>query len=101
MELPPNQELEPFDAFYLDWDGDYNNEPYYKAFRDLDPREACAAAGFPRSNYLQFVVPSIGGLGARRFEHALSDDLAVGSQNTGRLAPGVRWFCFGAWRGAG
>ena len=34
MELPPNSQLSPYDAFYLDWDGAYNNEPFYKPFRD-------------------------------------------------------------------
>jgi ubiquinone/menaquinone biosynthesis C-methylase UbiE len=98
MELPPNAELAPFDAFYLDWDGDYNNEPYYKPFRALDPRAAIRAAGFDPARYLQFVVPSIGGLGREAWMRAVNADYAVGSAETGRLAPGVRWFCFGAWK---
>lgn len=98
MELPPNAELAPFDAFYLDWDGDYNNEPYYKPFRALDPRAATCEAGFAPERYLQFVVPSIGGLGAEAWARAVKQDYAVGSAETGRLAPGVRWFCFGAWK---
>ena len=35
MELPPNDALGAYEAFYLDWDCFYNNEPYYKGFRDL------------------------------------------------------------------
>jgi ubiquinone/menaquinone biosynthesis C-methylase UbiE len=98
MELPPNSELAPFDAFYLDWDGDYNNEPYYKPFRDLDLRQAVRAAGFAPERYLQFVVPSIGGVGPQRFARVLNERIEVASDRTGRLAPGVRWFCFGAWK---
>ena len=36
MELPPNTSLDPYEQFYLDWDCYYNNEPFYKAFRDQD-----------------------------------------------------------------
>ena len=32
MELPPNDVLGAYDAFYLDWDCFYNNEPFYKEF---------------------------------------------------------------------
>ena len=46
MELPPNSALQPYDAFYLDWDCYYNNEPFYKNFRDQDYQELCTTAGF-------------------------------------------------------
>ncbi len=101
MELPPNGELAPFDAFYLDWDGDYNNEPFYKPFRNLDPRAATRAAGFTPEHYVQFVVPSIGGLGPAAWASAATEEFAVGSEHTGRLSKGVRWFCFGAWKESG
>jgi ubiquinone/menaquinone biosynthesis C-methylase UbiE len=98
MELPPNSRLEPFDAFYLDWDGAYNNEPFYKAFRDLDLRALLRAAGFADAGWVEYVVPSIGGLGPERWEAAVARTYPVGSPSTGRLAPGVRWYCFGAWK---
>ena len=47
MELPPNDRMAAYDQFYLDWDSYYNNEPFYKDFRDQDPRELMIAAGFP------------------------------------------------------
>jgi hypothetical protein len=31
---------------------------------------------------------------------ATADPLAVNSETTGRLADGVQWFGFGAWKGA-
>lgn len=97
MELPPNAALPPFEAFYLDWDAHYNNEPFYKAFRDLDLARIVRHAGFAPKNLLQFVVPSIGQLGAERWRHAIARSQRVDG-HTGRLASGVSWFCFGAWK---
>jgi ubiquinone/menaquinone biosynthesis C-methylase UbiE len=101
MELPPATQLSPYDSFYLDWDGYYNNEPFYRAFRASDPRRLLRDAGFSDRDYVQFVVPSISALGERRWRTALGADLDVDSDKTGRLGDGIRWFCFGAWRGAG
>ncbi len=101
MELPPAVQLSPYDSFYLDWDGYYNNEPFYRAFRARDPRRLLRDAGFSDSDYVQFVVPSISALGERRWRAALDAGLDVASDKTGRLGDGIRWFCFGAWRGAG
>jgi ubiquinone/menaquinone biosynthesis C-methylase UbiE len=98
MELPPNARLAPFDAFYLDWDGDYNNEPFYKPFRALEPRTAVAAAGFAADRYFEVVVPSIGALGEARWREAVAAGTPLDSARTGRLAAGVNWYCFGAWR---
>lgn len=100
MELPPNGEMGAFDAFYLDWDSYYNNEPYYKGYRDEDPHTSCAAAAFAADNYFQFVVPSIGIYGEEAVAKAATEDAAhaVGAETTGRLADGVMWFGFGAWK---
>ena len=59
MELPPNGNLEAYDQFYLDWDSYYNNEPYYKPFRDQDNRALCRKAGFAPEdkNFLEFTAP--------------------------------------------
>ena len=100
MELPPNAQMGAFEGFYLDWDCYYNAEPFYKAFRDRDPRALCQQAGFGREDYLQFVVPSLGIYGRDAIAELVSSEgsKAVDSQNTGRLAEGVCWFGFGAWR---
>ncbi len=100
MELPPNSEMNAFDGFYLDWDCYYNQEPFYKGFRDEDPRALCLKAGFAADDYFQFVVPSIGiaGEGAVEAAAAAKTPLAVRDRTTGRLAEGVSWFGFGAWR---
>ena len=100
MELPPNSQVSAFDGFYLDWDSYYNEEPFYKGFRDQDPRALCTAAGFDEKDYLQFVVPSIGIYGREAIGAAIADESAniVDKETTGRLADGVRWFGFGAWK---
>ncbi|MEZ5500454.1 MAG: class I SAM-dependent methyltransferase [Steroidobacteraceae bacterium] len=98
MELPPNSQLGPYESFYLDWDSYYNNEPYYKPFRDLDPAQLCRRAGFKPENYLQYVIPSIGWYGEEVWRESLTHQDNVDSDKTGRLAEGIRWYCFGAWR---
>ena len=96
MELPPNSQLSPYDAFYLDWDGAYNNEPFYKPFRDLKPEDICRRAGFAPKNYLQFVIPSVGWYGEKVWREAAERPPLVDSDKTGRLTDGILWYCFGA-----
>ncbi len=96
MELPPNESMGPFEGFYLDWDSHYNAEPYYKGYRDEDPKALCRQAGFADENYVKFVVPSLGIYGRDAIEQAVTAE--VGSSTTGRLAEGVMWFGFGAWK---
>ena len=96
MELPPNGSLAPFDAFYLDWDGAYNNEPFYKPFRDLDPRTITREAGFAERGFVEFALPSWGASNPRQWRREVQAGVAVESGRTGRLARGVRWYCFGA-----
>jgi ubiquinone/menaquinone biosynthesis C-methylase UbiE len=98
MELPPNSQLSPYDAFYLDWDSAYNNEPFYKPFRDLKPADLCRHAGFKAAQYVQFVVPSVGWYGSEVLKEAASHQQDVDSDKTGRLTDGVLWYCFGAWK---
>lgn len=98
MELPPNSQLSPYESFYLDWDSSYNNEPFYKPFRDQRPDVLCQRAGFDPAKYVQFVMPSIGWYGEAALEQALARPHEVNSEKTGRLADGVRWYCFGSWK---
>ena len=98
MELPPNSQLSPYDAFYLDWDGAYNNEPFYKPFRDCKPEELCRRAGFDPKKYLQFVIPSIGWYGEQVWREAATRPLGVDNDKTGRLTDGILWYCFGAFK---
>jgi ubiquinone/menaquinone biosynthesis C-methylase UbiE len=70
MELPPNDALGAYAAFYLDWDCFYNNEPFYKDFRDLSYSGLCSDAGFAEQDFF----------------HA----------DTGRLSDTITWYAFGA-----
>ena len=100
MELPPNEQMGAFDGFYLDWDSYYNNEPYYKGYRDEVPRELCMRAGFGGESFFEFVVPSIGIYGEDAVVEAASGDRleGVGQETTGRLADGVMWYGYGAFK---
>ncbi len=95
-ELPPNNQLSAFDGFYLDWDCWYNNEPYYKGYRDQDPAALCANAGFAAPGFFQTVVPSLAWYGEAAVAAALAGPAQIGG-NTGRLADGVQWFVYGNW----
>jgi ubiquinone/menaquinone biosynthesis C-methylase UbiE len=99
MELPPNSQMSAYDGFYLDWDCYYNDEPFYKAFRDQDPKALCTKAGFKPDDYIQFVVPSLGFYGEEAVNEAIDATMGtVDSDKTGRLTAGVQWFGFGAWK---
>jgi ubiquinone/menaquinone biosynthesis C-methylase UbiE len=102
MELPPNTQMGAFEGFYLDWDCYYNAEPFYKAFRDQEPRDLCRKAGFRDDHYLQFVVPSVWNHGEAAVETAITaEGHQVNKATTGRLSHGgIEWFGFGAWREA-
>ena len=96
MELPPNNELSPYDAFYLDWDAYYNNEPYYKKYRDQDINNLLNQAGFEDDKHISFITPQYSYMNENDYKAAITKD-AEFDENTGRLAAGVQWFGFGAW----
>lgn len=99
MELPPASRLSAFDSFYLDWDGHYNNEPFYRAFRAADPVELVAQAGFGREAFFETVVPSWTALGESAWQDAVERvEPPVASARTGRLSTGIEWYGFGAWK---
>lgn len=95
MELPPNSALQPYDQFYLDWDGYYNNEPFYKGFRDQDPRELCSSAGFPADAFFDSVMPRYTFSAEEDFVDAINAD-AEFDDDTGRLSFDIRWYGFGS-----
>lgn len=97
MELPPNNQMEAYDSFYLDWDSYYNNEPYYKGFRDQDYKSLCAKAGFDPEKYIQFITPQFTYMSPEDYRAAIGTERRIGS-DTGRLASGIQWFGFGAWK---
>lgn len=95
MELPPNNRLEPYDRFYLDWDCFYNKEPFYKPFRDQDYRKLCSDAGFAEDQFFEAVMP--------RYTYNRPEDFAADlaggpafDGRTGRLSQEIRWYGFGS-----
>lgn len=97
MELPPNDKLEPYDRFYLDWDCFYNKEPYYKPFRDQDYVQLCTTAGFDAARFIETVIPRYTYTPREEF----AAEVARGAQfddRTGRLSEEIRWYGFGAWK---
>jgi len=97
MELPPNNKMEAYDRFYLDWDCYYNKEPYYKPFRDQDYVQLCAAAGFSADKYVEAVIPRFTYTTPTEFAAAIHNG-AVFDDRTGRLSEEIRWYGFGAWK---
>lgn len=98
MELPPNAALGAYDAFYLDWDSYYNNEPFYKNFRDQDYRELCTTAGFASDDYFEAVMPRYTYVPEDAFRAAVTGEARF-DEDTGRLSDDIQWYAFGATRG--
>ena len=97
MELPPNDSLSPYDAFYLDWDAYYNNEPFYKTFRDQDFTRLRLEAGFTADKLFEFITPQYTYMQPDEYARAIAVEASFG-EKTGRLAEGIQWFGFGAWK---
>ncbi len=95
MELPPNAAVTPFDAFYLDWDSYYNNEPFYKNFRDQNYRELCTDAGFDKDNCYEAIMPRYGYVSHDQFKAEIRGESEF-DEDTGRLSDTIRWYSFGA-----
>ena len=98
MELPPNDALGAYDAFYLDWDCFYNNEPFYKEFRDLSYTGLCTYAGFAADDFFQATMPRFTYVSEAEFAAASRADVAFDS-DTGRLSDTITWYAFGAQKG--
>ena len=99
MELPPNNSLDPYEQFYLDWDCYYNKEPFYKPFRDQNYTELCATAGFPGDTFFDFAAPRYTYMEEAEFVAALNEQNGF-DDHTGTLREGLRWYAFGSRKAA-
>jgi ubiquinone/menaquinone biosynthesis C-methylase UbiE len=97
MELPPNNQMEAYDSFYLDWDCYYNQEPFYKKFRDQDYEKLCTSAGFDQDKCVQFIMPQYTYMEEADFETSIGACVDI-DDKVGRLTAGINWFSFGAWK---
>ena len=87
LEQSPYHGLDPFEQFMRDWDGRYNNEPFWSALHETRLPEVLQAAGFAAGSIFESKAepPSAVAGGAPRQE------------DFGR-APS--WYAAGAWRTA-
>jgi len=99
MELPPNDQMQAYDSFYLDWDSYYNQEPFYKCFRDQNYEQLCTSAGFEPEQCVQFVMPQFTYMDEADFETSIGASGDI-DDKVGRLTAGINWFGFGAWKQA-
>ncbi|MFK7956505.1 MAG: class I SAM-dependent methyltransferase [Lysobacterales bacterium] len=95
MELPPNSAMGPYEGFYLDWDSYYNNEPFYKPFRDQNFPELTCRAGFPEDGFFEAVMPRQTYVSEKEFSDAVTGS-AEFDEDTGRLSDQIKWYGFGA-----
>lgn len=86
LEQPPYRGRPPYEQAMRDWDGRYNNEPFWSGLHETDLRREIAATGFrPESIFeAQITAPPVGVAG-----------LARGTEDFGRTP---RWYVIGAWR---
>lgn len=89
-ETPPYKDLQPYDAFMLDWDTRNNNEPFWGASHRIDPHTACANAGFSGDKVFEVLAPSA-------FESRLSQRYTHVFQG-GDFGGGGQWYVYGAWK---
>lgn len=87
VETPPYRDLDPYDAFMLDWDTRNNNEPFWRASHNIEPVKACVKAGFDEDKVFEVLAPSA-------FESKLSTNVFQG----GDFGGGGQWYVYGAWK---
>ena len=86
-ETPPYKNLEPFDAFMLDWDTRNNNEPFWGRSHDIDYVELSGKAGFDPEKVFEVMAPS-----AYQIAQARRSKVFQG----GDFGGGGLWFLYGA-----
>jgi hypothetical protein len=97
MELTPVVNMSDFDAFYIDWDAYYNNEPFYKTYTSLDPKKWVTRAGFADNRFWQVSIPDIDRSASEEFDEAVNNPTVAGSK-TARVGESARWYTYGAWK---
>ena len=86
-ETPPYKNLEPFDAFMLDWDTRNNNEPFWGRSHDIDYVELSSRSGFDPEKVFEVMAPS-----AYQIAQARRSKVFQG----GDFGGGGLWFLYGA-----
>ena len=86
-ETPPYKNLEPFDAFMLDWDTRNNNEPFWGRSHEVDYVELSRKGGFDGDKVFETMAPS-----AYQTAQARRSKVFQG----GDFGGGGLWFLYGA-----
>ena len=86
LEQPPYRRFPPFEQFMRDWDGRFNNEPFWTALHEMDLTERLVAAGHPAD---------------RVFETECRAPVAVAADGKAEdFGRAPVWYAVGAWQAA-
>lgn len=96
-ELTPVANMDDFDAFYIDWDAYYNNEPFYQTYTSLDPEEWVTGAGFDTDKFWQVSIPDLDRSKPEEFDRAVREP-TVANRKAARVGESARWYTYGAWK---
>lgn len=96
-ELTPVANMDDFDAFYIDWDAYYNNEPFYQTYTSLDPEEWVTGAGFEADKFWQVSIPDLDRSSAEAFQDAVTNP-TVANRKAARVGESAKWYTYGAWK---
>lgn len=86
LEQPPYRGLDPFEQFMRDWDGRFNNEPFWSALHESDLPALLVKAGFGARNVFE-----------SRCSALPPSQSVIQNEDFGR-APS--WYVVGAWQAA-
>jgi SAM-dependent methyltransferase len=96
-ELTPVSNMDAFDAFYIDWDAYYNNEPFYRTYTNMEPEEWVTKAGFAPDKFWQVSIPDLDRSPPDAFAEAVSNP-TVANRKVARVGESARWYTYGAWK---
>ena len=85
-ETPPYKDMDPYDAFMLDWDTYNNNELFWGASHEIDPMAVAEEFGFKEESVFEAMAPSA-------FEAADADRTHV--FQGGDFGGGGTWYLYG------
>lgn len=90
MELPDEASVSTYENFFWNWDTHNNNEPWYTAYREQDPLNLCAEAGFAPESSFKLLIPDIASFGPEKHSQFMKGELPSPPHGSGG------WFIFGA-----
>ena len=98
MEMPRSSTMDPFEAFYMDWDAYYNNEPFFQAWTSVDIEAATVNAGFSAESYMNFLVPDFSAVPEETFTALVRGEPEQKGAKAAKWGQDIRWSLYGAWK---